>query len=198
MTTERTHRTPRCRTSASLLALALCTSMLPACKTGGLARRAARSPELSEVGLQQGTTDRLCLDGNRPTKPMVVDWTSSDRAALESAVTKGLVVMKYTGCNLEIVPGCTAPGQYGFSGVTPKKDRARIDNRDSLYAHVPTSAAQLEARLKRWGQLNVEMTILGRYEASRGGVRTNELQGSCLGATHVARAVVAGDRKSVV
>lgn len=162
------------------------------CGPGWLAQRAARSPNLTDTGLQQGSTDPLCLDGNRPTKPMVVDWTSSDRAALESSLSRGVVVMRYTGCQLEIVPSCTAPGQYAFAGVTPKRDTARISNRGELYAHVPTSAVELEARLKRWGALTVDMTILGRYEADRVGIRTNELQGNCLGATHVARAVVAG------
>jgi hypothetical protein len=162
------------------------------CGPGGLAQRAARSPSLEDTGLQQRTADPLCLDGNRPTKPLVVDWTSSDRSELEAAVNRGVVVMKYTGCQLEVVPGCSAPGSYVFAGVTPKRDAARIQNRGELYGLVPTSAAKLEARLKRWGQLNVEMTILGRYEASQNGIRTNELEGSCLGATHVARAVVAG------
>jgi hypothetical protein len=163
-----------------------------ACGPGGVAQRAARAPSLADTGLQQRTTDPLCLDGNRPTRPLVVDWTSSDRSELEAAVNRGVVVMRYTGCQLEIVSGCTAPGSYVFTGVTPKRDAARIQNRGELYGLVPTSAAKLEARLERWGQLNVEMTILGRYEANRNGIRTNELEGTCLGATHVARAVTAG------
>ena len=63
---------------------------------------------------------------------------------------------------------------------------------DELYANIPAYAARLEGALQRAGELNVRMTIVGRYEADHAGVRAEELEGQCEGATHIVNALAVG------
>src|SRR5208283_460679 len=82
--------------------------------------------------------------------------------------------------------------KYAYSPITRKKDRVVMRDADDLYANVPIGAARLEAKLEKSGELDVDMTMVGRWEADRRTVRTDELQGSCDGATHVVSALTVG------
>ncbi|MEM9695582.1 MAG: hypothetical protein AAGA56_23765, partial [Myxococcota bacterium] len=62
-----------------------------------------------------------------------------------------------------------------------------------LYTNLPLGAVTLEAELERSGQLEVKMTIAGRYEAESRAIRSDELQGmGCEEATHAIVAVNVG------
>ena len=45
-------------------------------------------------------------------KPLVVEWRAEDRAELETQARKGLVVVRYDGCEMEVLSRCKGPGQY--------------------------------------------------------------------------------------
>ena len=124
--------------------------------------------------------------------PLIVEWPSADRAALEAHAKRGLVAVRYVGCEMELVPQCKVPGAYGYSALTRKRDRVSVRDVDDLYAKMPVGAARLEAALQKSGELNVSMTIVGRYEADRLGVREEELSGDCAEATHVVTALTTG------
>ena len=93
---------------------------------------------------------------------------------------------------MQVLDGCTAPVKYGYAPITRKKDRVTMRDADDLYANMPIGAARLEAKLEKSGQLDVDMTMVGRWEAERRAVRADELQGSCDGATHVVSALTVG------
>ncbi len=63
---------------------------------------------------------------------------------------------------------------------------------DDLYSKLPLGAASLEAKLRRAGELNVDMTIVGTYDADRSNVKMEELQGDCVSATHVVTSLTVG------
>ncbi len=129
----------------------------------------------------------------RPTtEPLIVEWTSSARAKLEAVAHKGVVVVRYERCELEVLARCTVPVKYGWTPITRKDDRVHIRDADELWANVPLGAGSLEGKLARSGELSVHMTIVGRWEAERPLVRVDELQGECATATHVVSALVAG------
>ena len=68
-----------------------------------------------------------------------------------------------------------------------------IRNEDELYAALPVGAARLEGKLRQYGELNVKMTMVGRWEASNTEVRKSELQGAeCERATHVITGMAVG------
>ncbi|MGZ3422900.1 MAG: hypothetical protein ACXWUG_15660 [Polyangiales bacterium] len=133
-----------------------------------------------------------CSVTKSQSRPLIVEWSSPDRGSLEALKNKGLVVVRYSGCEMEILRGCKAPGVYGYTPFTTKRDRVTIRTADDLYANVPMGAAKLEAKLEQSGELNVSMTIVGTYEADKTSIKAEELQGSCDGATHYVTAITAG------
>ena len=126
-------------------------------------------------------------------KPLVVAWRGEDRAALETQARKGLIVVRYDGCEMEVLSRCTAPAQYQYAANNPQKSTESIRNEDELYAAVPIGAARLEGKLRQFGELTVKMTMVGRWEAAKADVRKSELQGAeCERATHVITGMTVG------
>jgi len=125
------------------------------------------------------------------SEPLVVEWPSAARAKLEALAHRSLVVVRYAGCEMELLPACIATGNYTYRALTRKQDRLTITTEDELYAQLPLGAVRLEGALHKSGALGVDMTIVGRWQAegSPGGA---QLQGDCTGATHVVTALTTG------
>lgn len=133
-----------------------------------------------------------CGVAKSQSEPLIVEWPSSSRAKLEALTRHGVVVVAYQGCEMRVLGHCRAPGKYAFTPTTRKRDVVSIRDADELYANIPTGAARLEAKLQSSGELNVTMTVVGRYEASEPFVDANALVGECTGATHVISGLTAG------
>jgi hypothetical protein len=125
-------------------------------------------------------------------KPLVVEWPAADRAALESRAHRGLVAVRYQGCEMEVLTNCTVQGTYSYLGLNQKREGVRIKSVDELYAQLPVGAVGLEAKLERAGQLNVDMVIVGRKEAERAEFTERDLEGRCSDATHVITGLTVG------
>lgn len=156
-----------------------------ACSGGNVASELAKPPPNPNKVDKCGTT-------KIQARPLIVEWPSSDRAALEARVKQGLVPVRYVGCDMEVVTTCKVPSAYGYTGITPKNDKVVIHNTDELYASIPVHAASFEAKLASAGSLEVAMTIIGRYESNKPTVHADELQGECTSATHVITALTVG------
>ncbi len=167
--------------------LPLCAlSGVTACGPGTPASQLAKPPEFNP----QGQTK--CGVAKSQARPLIVEWPAADRAALEAQTHRGVVVVRYEGCELEVLRQCKADGDYSYISLTPKQEGVTIRNEDDLYANIPVHAAKFEGQLQRAGQLNVNMTIVGMYEAKLAGGSTPKLQGDCKGATHVISALAVG------
>ena len=125
-------------------------------------------------------------------EPLLVDWPSTSRAKLEALSHKSLVVVRYEACNLEVLGNCKAKGSYLYTAITRKHDQVKIEDEADLWANVPLGAASLAGKLASHGELDVAMTIVGRYEADRLSIPREELDGDCERATHVVAAMVTG------
>jgi len=128
-------------------------------------------------------------------KPYVIKMRSTTRGELESRLRKGLALVKYSGCDLEVIQDCSAPANlaYAWVGLTPKNDELKITTAAELYAQVPIGAAELAAQLQRTGELSIRSMIVGRYESPVQTLRLGSLEGRhCDEATHGIRAVSAG------
>jgi hypothetical protein len=161
--------------------------VLTACGGGNVASKLAQAPDY------QPKDQTKCSVEKSQAKPLVVEWNSSDRGDLETRARRhGLVVVHYEGCEMRVLDACTAPIKYAYSPMTRKRDRVQMRDADSLYANIPVGAAGYEAELEKSGELDVDMTLVGRWEAERSQVRADELQGTCAGATHVVWALTVG------
>jgi TPR repeat protein len=168
------------------LAALLTSALLAGCSGGNVASELAKAPEFQPKG------ETKCGVTKSQARPLIVEWPSSDRAALEARVKQGLVAVRYQGCEMEVLTRCSGPGSYGYTGITPKSDKITMKDSDELYANIPVYAAKFESKLQKSGALNVAMTIVGRWDASRGSVHANELKGECAEATHLVTALTVG------
>jgi hypothetical protein len=125
------------------------------------------------------------------SEPLVVEWPSAARGKLEALARESMVAVRYEGCDMEVLSQCRVPqAKYAYHPITRKHDRVAIKNADELYANVPIGAARLEGKLASAGELDVEMTLIGRWEGPS--VKREALAGDCARATHVVTALTTG------
>jgi hypothetical protein len=167
-------------------------SLLVGCSRPPGGARLAPPPAVDPAD-QLGMGNARCSVAASHDSPFVVEWEGSQRAQLEAAIRKGVVAVRYGGCELEVVQGCTAPQPYDYAALTPKKESVEILDADELYARFPRGAVGLEADLERAGSLAVDMMLVGRLEAPSIRVEREQLQGSsCAQATHVVSGLTVG------
>jgi len=165
-------------------ACAVLAVVIGACAHGP-AERLAEPPEIEIPG------GGKCRVGETQSHPLVVEWPAVERASLEARLSHGLVVVGARGCDIEVLRDCRVEAKYGYVGLTRKHDRVRIRNRDELYANLPIGAASLEGKLARYKGLDVEIALVGMYEAPSRTTRA-QLGGDCSAATHVITGVQVG------
>lgn len=142
--------------------------------------------------MESATGEAKCGVRSSTAKPLVVEWPAAERAALEARSSRGLVAVRYQGCEMEVLTTCTVGGAYEYVGLTQKREGVKISNADELYAQLPVGAAGLEAKLERAGELNVDMVIVGRREADKNVFNERDLEGRCDNATHVITGLTVG------
>ncbi len=159
---------------------------------GGCGPRGNLASHLTPTQSLSGASSQArCGVAKSHDRPLIIEWPSAERAALESAVRRGdhLIVVRYSGCEMEVLRRCRARGSYAFSGVQRKDDNSYLRSADELYAKIPLGAARLEAELERHGALHLAMTYIGAYEAEPTSISdsldASTLEGRCEGATHV-------------
>lgn len=157
-----------------------------ACGGGNAASQFASAPSPDLKGQTK------CAVTKSQSRPLIVEWSSTDRMELETKARQGIVAVRYVGCDMDVLERCSVPAKYKYVGATWKEEEQTIKDDDELYANLPIGAAKLEGRLHRSGALTVKMHLVGRYEAERPSVRLDELQGDCQGATHFVYAVTLG------
>lgn len=162
----------------TLAGAAILATLLPSCAGGNAASQLAKGPEF------QPKDQSKCGVTKSQAHPLIVEWPSADRQELESKVRGGVVAVRYRGCEMDVLERCSVPSKYGYLGTTRAQDRIVMKDADDLYTNLPVGAARLEGKLERSGQLTVDMSLVGRYEADKTTVRADELAGDCAGATH--------------
>lgn len=170
------------RTSWRLLPLAL---LLAGCGGGTPAAGLAKAPALPGPEVR-------CALAKSSMRPVIIEWPSADRGMLESRARDGLVVVRFDGCEMEVLPNCSVESTYKYEPFTPAREHKAITDADSLYASLPLGAVRLEGELKRVGELDVDTMLVGRWQARDSGFKKADLEGFCTGATHVVTAMSVG------
>jgi hypothetical protein len=157
-----------------------------ACVNANAASHALRTPAFEPAGQTK------CGVAKSQGRPLIVEWPSADRATLEMQTKRGLVAVRYQGCEMEVLRHCRGAGSYVYTPTTRQRDRITIRDADELYANIPLGAAKLEGKLASAGELNVTMTIVGTYQADTAPLRADQLEGDCARATHLITTLSAG------
>lgn len=126
-------------------------------------------------------------------RPFVVEWDATDIASFESRAAKDVVFVRYEGCSLTLVDGCSddsVPGRYG-SYAPPRwtsggVEKVSIDDSADLYAKLPLGVATLGGKVERGVKLDMEYYVSGVSTATRGAIFRGALKDnpSCTEATH--------------
>jgi hypothetical protein len=162
------------------------TILIAACGGGNIASKLANAPDYNPKDQTK------CGVTKSQAKPLIVEWPSPERMELENKVRQGLVVVHYVGCEMSVLDRCSVSAKYTYQGATRNQDKVEMKDEDDLYANLPVGAAKLEGKLQRSGRLTVDMNLVGRFEAEKASVHTDELQGDCAGATHFVYGVTVG------
>ena len=134
-------------------------------------------PELKSAGVQS------CRVAKDPLNPFVVEWQGTDRARLEAATARGIVVVSYMGCSLKVLHDCSASGNYALTPTQASKDSLRISNEMELYQHLPLGAAALKGELSNGAGLGLDYVTTGVRQSSRRNLKDSDLSGDCAGAS---------------
>jgi hypothetical protein len=175
------------RALAGALAVALTLPQIAGCSGAPSGAGGPRPPEWNPSG------ETKCKVAKSQSRPLIVEWPSSDRVALESTMKDGLAAVRAVGCEVEVLSHCRVPGRYGYRGTSKESDAVSISNEDDLYANLPLGAASLSGKLRSSGSLSVTMAVVGRYIVEEGNPGAGSLQGQdCERATHYISAVSVG------
>lgn len=167
--------------------LALALLMLAAC-------RAAGGPDALAGRLLDAAGQAHCRVVKDPNEPLIVEWSGTDTAQLEARLLRGLVAVRYEDCEMEVLPACQLAGSYVYGTTTTARQRIHIASLDDLMIDLPLGLAQLGARVERGEALDLDLVVVGRYEAPRGRYAAADLPAGpeCAEATHVVTGVSLG------
>lgn len=101
------------------------------CSSGNPGSKLAEPPTLASAH---------CRLVPRASRPLIVEWSGADRGSLELRLQQGLVVVRYEGCELEVLRHCQVPGEYAYSGFNRKHDTVAIHGVDDLFTQMPIGA----------------------------------------------------------
>jgi hypothetical protein len=144
------------------------------------------------AGLEGLTDVHQCRAAADAGRPMLVEWPATEKAALQSAATRGLVVVRYDGCRLRLLDRCDAGGGYAFTETSRSRDGFAIRDRSELYARLPLGAIKLEAELGEEASLELAYVAVGTRDADEVSISRTQLSGGCDGSTHFVRSMVVG------
>ena len=134
---------------------------------------------------------RQCQPPDETTRVLVVDWDPALRAELEAGGS-GVAVVRYDGCELELLADCLLDGEYVAEDAPRARSGFELRDRDALAAKLPVGAGDLSAGLGGGGALDVEYVTAGSEKARLKEQSRGMLRGRCDRATHFVRAMVRG------
>lgn len=125
-------------------------------------------------------------------RPMLVDWPAVEKAALQSAAGRGIVIVRYDGKRLKLLDGCALNGSYRFDATARSQDGFEIRDRTALFAKLPLGAVGLKGEIEAGHVLALSYVAVGTRSASVDSVSSDQLAGNCAEATHFVRSMVVG------
>jgi hypothetical protein len=134
-----------------------------------------------------------CPDADGDARPFVVEWDATDLASFEAKASRDLVFVKYEGCEIQMLYGCSdngVPGRYGayqspiFTSGTVESFEMR--DQDEVYAKLPLGAATFGGKLEVGQALELLYFVSGAVNSTRNYVERAALadNGRCEAATH--------------
>ena len=173
------------------LPLLVCLSLV-GCGGPGLPTGSKRESGQSTLMSQTYAGKNRCASESHD-RPFVIEWDATDVSSFEGRAAKDIVFVRYQGCELEVLDGCSddsIPGKYGSYGppqwTSGSVEKMNIENEAELYANLHLGAATLGGRVQAGETFAMEYFVSGietatREKMFRGTIRENP---ACDSATH--------------
>lgn len=164
----------------ALLPAVACLPLLAAC--GGA------NPVLPGAMTAGGAAGEACDPAALKDEAMtfVVDWQDSQRAAVESAMGKGVAVVKYACDGMKVLSSCRVRGDYKYAGASIRKKL--ISMQDAIQAQAQFGGRMLGAAFAgafaQARTLHLAYMTVGAEGTTVAAAHTGMLTGRCTGATH--------------
>ncbi|MBK6512926.1 MAG: hypothetical protein IPM79_15995 [Polyangiaceae bacterium] len=131
----------------------------------------------------------MCQSAYDRENPLIIEWPGTEKVALESIAKRGLVMVRYEGCKLQILHRCEVKGSYGFDAVTVHRDTLEIKDDKDLFTRMPVHSSSLKGELASGKMLKLDYVLVGQQLANGDPA---EKTGDCAGATHYVRTISLG------
>jgi hypothetical protein len=152
-------------------------------------------PAPAHKNLMDETTagQNRCAITKSHERPFVIEWDATDLASFEAKAQRDVVFVRYEGCNLTVLYGCSdssVPGKLGTYGqpivTAGAVEAVDIANESELYAQLPLAAASLSARVQAGDALHMRYFVSGVVTSTRDSIAKSALTpyAACNDATH--------------
>ena len=116
----------------------------------------------------------------------VVDWQDGQRAAIDSAMRKGVAVVKYSCDGVKVLTSCRVRGDYQYAGTSTR--RKVINMKDAVQAQAQFGGrmvgAAFQGEFAQNRSLDMAYLTVGAESTTVTQANTAMLTGRCKGATH--------------
>ena len=134
-----------------------------------------------------------CKNVTGASDPWLVEWDPAAKVRLHSSAAKGVLLVKYQGCSLEVLHGCEVKGsKYAFVETPRARQTEHIGNEAELFAKLPIGALNLAAEFHKGDRWSLDYVLVGTRNASLEELRREAIAGRCAGATHFVGGMAVG------
>jgi hypothetical protein len=167
--------------AAPLLILAACGG------SGGSSHPKSAAVDRSAVGAGK------CQSDGDEHRLFLVEWDATDLSSFEAKAARDVVLVRYEGCKMRILHGCSDDGIAGKYGSyrAPEMTSGNVEGlsvktEDELYAKLPLGAATFGAELSRGKALDLKYFVAGTAGSTRDSIYRGDIEANarCSGATH--------------
>lgn len=160
-----------------------------------LAAAACGGPSAGGPGAKRGPGNTMDLKCNAKEhdRPFIIEWDATDMSSFEARASTDVVFVKYEGCTLKVLDGCSDDSIRGSLGAykavewtSGSLEKLDIEDETELVAKLPLGVASLGGRVSSGEKFHMEYYVAGQRSATRPAVYKAELEkiAACKGATH--------------
>jgi hypothetical protein len=175
-----------------------CPLWLPAAVTTALLVAACGGAGVPEARPTGKLADRTFAGQNRcnpknAERPFIIEWDATDQSTFQAHAASDVVVVRYVGCDLQVLEGCRDDSAKGSIGsyrpiefTSGGLETIDIHDENELYAKLPLGAASLSGRVQTGDKLHMEYYVSGTRTATRDKVYRADMATNprCKDATH--------------